>query len=91
MRRSRRRLEVERDALLAPVHRHEIGGLAVDEGAVAAGVVAAARRLDLQHAGAKVGQDHRAIGTGEDAREIENDDAGKRARHGHENAPPKRE
>ena len=75
--RALRVLEVERDAFLVAVDAQEIArsrprGTA---GPHAARVVALARLLDLDHARAHVGEQHRAVGTGEDAREVEHGDA----------------
>ena len=63
-------LEVEGDRLLVAVGRQEVRRLApplvADEGRPpAAGVVAAARRLDLDDAGALVGEHHRRVRPGE--------------------------
>ncbi len=52
----RRVLYVELDALLAPVQPDEVTGLAVHGPVVAAGEVAAARPLHLDHPGTQVGQ-----------------------------------
>ena len=73
-----RRLEVQRDALLVAVDRHEVGRLAPDERRPAPRVVALARLLDLDHLGAHVGEDHGAERAGEDAREVEDANAGER-------------
>jgi hypothetical protein len=73
-----RGFEVERDRFLAPVDRGEIGRFSVFERAVLARVVALLRRLDLDHPRAQLGHQHRAIGTREDAGEIDDGDAGKR-------------
>ena len=68
--------EVERDAPLAPVDREEIGGLASHVGrAPRARLVTVARSLDLDHVGAEVGEQHRAVRPREDAREVEHADA----------------
>ncbi len=79
-------LEVERDRLLAAVDRGEIGRFAVAEGTVFARVVALARRLDLDHARAHLGHQHGAIGPGEDARQIDDENARKRPCGGHRDA-----
>ncbi len=73
-----RGFEVERDRFLAPVDRGEIGRFAIFERAVLARVVALLRRLDLDHPRAQLGHQHRAIGSREDAGEIDDGDAGKR-------------
>ncbi len=78
-------LEIQGDALLAPVHRHEVGRLAADERRPAARVVALAGLLDLDHLGAHVAEHHRAEGTRQDAGEVEHTNAGQRSfsfRHG---------
>jgi hypothetical protein len=76
----RRRLaQIERDALLARVHAHEVRALIVaallELMRRAAHVVAAARLLDLDDARAEIGEEARAVRAGEDAREVENDEA----------------
>ena len=80
-------LEVERNALLAAVDGDEIGGLAVDERAVFAGVVAAAGRFHLDDAGAELGKDHRAVRSRQHTGEVDDGDAAERpldllGRHG---------
>ena len=80
-----RRLEVQGDALLAPVHRHEVRRLAPDERRPAARVIALAGLLDLDHLGAHVAEHHRAEGAREDAGEVEHANASQRSlsfRHG---------
>ncbi len=65
--------EVHRQAALAAIDAHEINALAVDERrAVAARVIACTPPLELDHIGAHVPEQHRAIGTGQDSREIQN-------------------
>jgi hypothetical protein len=57
-------LEVQRDAFLVAVDAQEVRALACDERrAPRAGVVAAAGPLDLDDAGAHVGELHRAVGS----------------------------
>jgi hypothetical protein len=64
--------EVDRAAALAAVHRQVVGGLAAGvRRSPAAGLVAHTGSLDLDHVGAEVGQHHRAVGTRENAREVE--------------------
>ena len=71
-------LEIDRDALLAPVHREEVGALSPGErGAPAPGVVSA-RRLHLDDLGAEVGQHHRGVRPGENPREIHHPHSGER-------------
>ena len=65
-------LEVQNDALLAPIDAHEIGALAVHEGPRAPGHVSALGTLHLNHLSPEVGHDHRCIGPGEHPRKIEN-------------------
>src|SRR5205807_5574140 len=76
--------EVEADALLADVDPDEVGGLVgaplLDLDVALARLVALARPLDLEHAGAEVGHQPRAVGTGEDAGEVEDDQAVEQAR-----------
>src|SRR5207237_633977 len=81
------RLEVEYDRLLAAVDAGEIGRLAALERAVLPGVVAALRRLDLDHPRAELGQQQRAIRAGENARQIDDENAGKRPSLCHASSP----
>ena len=72
-------LQIEREALLAAIDAGEVAALAArQEGAVLPGVVAAVGPLDLHHLRAQVSQDHGAERAGQDPREVENSDAGKR-------------
>src|SRR5262249_54834866 len=73
-----RRLQVQREALLAAVHRHEVRGLAARERWPAARVVALAGLLDLEDLGAHVAQRHRAEWPREHAGEVDDADAGER-------------
>ena len=78
---------VQRHRALVAVGAEEIGGLAGHERrSPAAGIVAAAGRLDLDDVGAHVAEHHGAERAGENAGEIEHADAGQRAsaRFGHE-------
>jgi len=69
-------LEVDGDAFLVAIDAEEVRALAFEERRTPrARVVALPRLLDLDHACAHIGQQHRAIGTGEDAREVEDCDA----------------
>ena len=68
-------LEVERDAFLAAVDRGEVGRLALDERPVGARVVAALGRFDLDHPRAHLGHQQGAVGAGQDARQVDDDDA----------------
>ncbi len=79
-------LEVERHRLLAAVARHEVRRLPVapagrvDEGrAPPAGVVARARGLDLDDAGAEVGEHHAGVRPGEGAGQVDDEGARERA------------
>ena len=80
-------LEIEGDALLAPVERHEIGGLAVDKRAVGARVVSRPRRFDLDDASAQIGKYEGAVGAGEHPAEIDDGNAGKRTLSRHCDPP----
>ena len=71
--------EVERDALLAAVQRHEVGRLAVEERPDLARVVAVSGPLDLDHARAELGQHQRAVRPRQHARQIDHRDSGERA------------
>ena len=68
-------LEVQDHALLAPVDREEVGGLAAAEGRSPGAGVVPARRFDLDHLGAEVGQHHGGVGPGQDPGEIQNPDS----------------
>ena len=73
---------VEADAALAPVHAHEVGGvLRADGGAETPREVSARWALDFHHVGAKVGQQHRAEGAGQDPAQVEHLNAVERAGH----------
>ncbi len=77
--------EVERQALLVAVDAQEVRALAAEERRTPrARVVALARLLDLDDARAHVGEQHRAVRTGQHAREVEDGDAGEwRVMDGH--------
>ena len=66
------RLEVERDRALAAGVVLEAAAHAAmaGVGGVPAGI--AFRRLDLDHLGAEVGQQHSTVGTGQDLAEVDN-------------------
>src|SRR5437899_3727330 len=70
--------EVERDRLLTPVDRGEIGRFAILERAVLASVVALRRRLDLDYARSELGEQQGAVRARQDAGEIDDCDVGKR-------------
>ena len=72
-------LQVEDDGFLAAIDRHEIGRAPLYERPVFARVVALARRLHLDHPRAHLRHQQRAVGTCEDAREVDDGDAGERA------------
>ena len=63
--------QVQRDALLVSVHRDEVGAPPVHEWWKRARIVARSRLLDLDHLGAHVRHEHRAIRSRENAREID--------------------
>jgi hypothetical protein len=71
--------EVERNALLAGIAADEVGTLVVavvfELVGPAAHFVAAAGLLDLDDARAQVGEQARAVRAGEDARQVEDDEA----------------
>ena len=80
-------LEVEGDGLLVAVGGEEVRRLAVVLGAderrpPPAGVVAAARGLDLDDAGAEVAHHHRGVRPGQGTGEVDDQDAVQRAGHG---------
>jgi hypothetical protein len=58
-------LDVERQRLLRPVQPHEVAGLAQHGGVVVPGEVAAFGALDLDHAGAEVGELAGRVGRGD--------------------------
>jgi len=72
-------LQVERDALLAAIQRRKVGGAPIDEGPDLARVVTTAGRLDLDDARTQIRQHQGAEGAREDARQIDDQDAGERA------------
>ena len=77
-------LEVERNAFLVAVRSQEICALARDEWrAPRACLVSVAWTFHLDDARAHVGQEHRAIRAGQDASQIENEDATQWAAWGH--------
>ena len=59
---------------------HAAAFTAVDE-CQARAELAPLRRLELHHVGAVVGEQHRAVGPGEEAREVEHAHARQRSRH----------
>src|SRR5262249_37842618 len=71
-----RSFHVEGEALLAPVHGHEVGRLATDERRPPARVVALGRLLDLDDLGPHVTEEHGAEWAGEDPREVDDTHAG---------------
>ena len=71
--------DVERDAFLVAIEREERHRHAVRRRIAVPSLVAAARRLHLDHLGAEVGQDRGAERPGEEARQVEDADAGERA------------
>ncbi len=68
-------LEVEGDALLVAIDRHEVGGFAAHERRPASGVVPLAGFLDLDDLGTHVPEHHRAERPGQHASEIEHANA----------------
>ena len=90
-------LEIERDAFLVPIDAEEVGAFARVSGEPiarilrdglqkgrppAAGVVASAGLFDLDDARAHVGEKHRAIRSGQHARQIADDDSVERSHNG---------
>src|SRR5207249_9496882 len=73
--------EIDADALLAPVVDGEVHALATDHRRMAARFLAA-DRLDLDHLGAEVGQDHAATRSRLEPRELEHADAVEGEAHG---------
>src|SRR6266446_1909374 len=71
--------QVERDALLVAVEREEGDRHAVRGRVAVAALVAAARRLDLDHLGTQVGEDRGAERPRQEAGQVEDADAGERA------------
>ena len=72
-------LEIEGDAALVAVERKEAGAVVALQPVFHrfASLVARSRRLDLDHVGAHVAEQHAAIGPGHHLTEIENADTGK--------------
>ena len=58
-------LDVQRQAFLGTVGPHEMRGQALDPFVIAAGEIAGPGTLDLDHAGAEIGQLARAEGRGD--------------------------
>src|SRR3989442_1356627 len=78
-------LEVEGQALLVAVQRHEQRALAAPVGrGPRARVVAAAGTLDLDHVGAHIAERLRAERTGDVLRQVDDDDSVERQGHGRE-------
>ncbi len=75
-------LQIDGDGFLAAVEGGEIAGDAVDEGTVAAGIVALGR-LDLDDACAQIGQQHGAIGACQDPGQVQDDEAGEGSGNSH--------
>ena len=76
-------LEVEHDAALVAIDAREVAAVVASfsirrETAPVAAAHVAGRRLDLDDVGAEVGQQHRAVRTGERLREIEHANVGER-------------
>ena len=72
--------DIERDRALVAVDADEIARIAVLERRPPVARLVALRRLDLDHLGAVVGQDHGGVGAAEHAGEVDHPDAGQRAR-----------
>ena len=72
--------DVERDGALVAVDADEVAGVVVVERRAPVAHLVALRRLDLDHVGAVVGQDHRAVRAAEHARQVDHLQAGQRAR-----------
>jgi len=70
-----RALEVERDPELVAIQEPVVRARAVDKRAERAGVVSA-RRFDLDHLGAEIGEQHPAERSRKDTSELEDPDAG---------------
>src|SRR5256712_3926162 len=73
--------QVERDALLAAVVGGKLGSLPALALAPAAERVAGPRRLDLDHLGTEVGEEHRGVRSADEARDLENTHAIERPSH----------
>ncbi|OIQ67267.1 hypothetical protein GALL_511550 [mine drainage metagenome] len=71
--------KVEPDRALVAVDADEIGRVIVVERRSPLADLVAGRRLDLDHVGAVVGEDLRAIGSAENAREVDHAQSGHRA------------
>src|SRR5262249_31699366 len=70
-----RRLQIQRNALLAAIELEEEGADAVDERSPSARVVAVRGLFDLQHLGAHVAEHHRGERPGNDARQVDDADS----------------
>ncbi len=71
--------DVERDRALVAVDADEIAGVTFVERRAPVAHLVTLRRLDLDHVGAMIGQDHRAVRTAEDAGQVDDLQAGQRA------------
>ena len=78
-------LEVQGHAALVAVDGVEQRTLALDERRGPTHVVAGLRLLDLDHVGSHIGEQHRAVGAGQQPRQVEEADS--RQRHGEFNSP----
>ena len=67
-------LQVQGDAVLAAVEVGVVNALVIDEGAHAPAVIALAGLLDLDDRGAHVRHQSPAVGTGQHAGQVQNDD-----------------
>src|SRR3972149_1876972 len=74
-----RQLQVQADALLAPIDGEEVAALAIDVGGGSAGDVAERRTLYLADLRAEVAQDHGGVRPGQDPGEVQHDEAGEGA------------
>src|SRR5205807_8926235 len=87
----RRRLgppELDREAALAPVVAGEVEAVAALQARPAAAAALPLRRLDLDHVGAMVAEDHGAVRAGDVVADVEDVRAGQRTRTGHRDGPP---
>ena len=75
-------LEVERDRALVAVDAEVVRRDAVAHRRLPGAGVVAGRRLDLDHLGAEVGEQHRGVGAGQDPGEVGDQQPGQRVRCG---------
>ena len=67
-------LEIDTNAPLVSIDGEEVGAFPFNEGRPPASRIVAVRRLDLQHLRTQIPEDHGAVRTRQNTREVENRD-----------------